>query len=317
MTRRRARAGGAALLAALLLVALCTAIAYAISFDTGLSLRRAAGADGQDAAVLVAEGAEAIAAELLTRDRRSGSTHLAQTWARPLGPLEVAPDAVAAAQLEDLQGRFNLNTLIDAQGKVDPFATEIFGRLLQQVGIEPRYASLLADWIDSDDQPLDANGAEDAIYSARTPPYRTANQPLRSTSELLSLPDFGMERYLRIAPYVSALPRTAPLNLCTAAGPVLDALSGEDQWTRAPDALARNRERNCFPTREAFRGQFADAARHARIVASLGLAERSDFFALRSRITVGSTRFSLYSLLHIEDGPGAARARVLSRRFAE
>ena len=38
------RSRGAALLAALLLVALATAIAYAITFDTGLTLRRAAGA---------------------------------------------------------------------------------------------------------------------------------------------------------------------------------------------------------------------------------------------------------------------------------
>ena len=311
------RSRGAALLAAMLLVALATAIAYAIAFDTGLSLRRAAGSDGQDQAQLVAGGAEQIAAEILVRDRRSGSTHPAQDWARPLGPLEVAPDATVAAQLEDLQGRFNLNTLVDAQGKADPVAIEIFGRLLTQVGLEPRFASLLADWIDSDDQPLDANGAEDAVYSSRQPPYRTPNQPLTSASELLALADFGYERYLRIAPFVVALPRSTPLNLCSAPGAVLDALTGEDQWTRAPDALRRNRERGCFPTREAFRAQFADGARHARIVASIGVTEQSDYFALRTRVAVGSTRYSLYSLLLLENRSGPSQARVLARRFAE
>ena len=56
-----------------------------------------------------------------------------------------SPDATVAAQLEDLQGRFNLNTLVDAQGKADPVAIQIFGRLLTQVGLEPRWASLLAE----------------------------------------------------------------------------------------------------------------------------------------------------------------------------
>lgn len=312
-----APARGAALLAALLLVALATTIAYAISFDTGLSLRRAAGADGQDQAQLVAGGAEAIAAEALVRDRRSGTTHARQDWARALGPIEVTPDAIVSAQLEDLQGRFNLNTLVDAQGKADPFAIEIFAELLRRAGLEPRFATLMADWIDADDQPIDATGAEDAIYTAHIPAYRPPNRPLTHASELLALEGMSFERYVRIAPYVTTLPRTTPLNLCSAPGIVLDALTGEEQWTRAPDALARNRERGCFPTRDAFRAQFADMTRHSHIVSSIGLTERSDFFALRTRITVGTTRFSLYSLLMLEDGPGAARARVLSRRLAE
>ncbi len=311
------RSRGAALLAALLLVALATAIAYAITFDTGLTLRRAAGASDQDQAQLLAGGVEAFAADVLVRDRPSGTTQLSQNWAQPLGPLEISGDEVVTAAMDDLQGRFNLNALVDAQGKIDPFAVSVFENLLRNVGLETRWAAAIADWIDVDDQAYDQNGAEDALYTTLTPAYRAANRALVSPSELLALHDFGIERYARIAPYVTALPRSVPINLCTAAGPLLDALTGEEQWTRAPDALRKNRERNCFPTKETFRLQFADATRHTRIVGSFGVAERSDWFALRTLAAVGSTEFSLYSLLHLEDRPEGAQARVLTRRFAE
>ena len=67
------RVRGIALLVALIIVALATAIAGAIAFDTGLGLRRAQGGFAQDQALQLAGGAEAIAAQILVEELASGT----------------------------------------------------------------------------------------------------------------------------------------------------------------------------------------------------------------------------------------------------
>jgi len=72
--------------------------------------------------------------------------------------------------------------------------------LLVSVGLEAKWAQLARDWIDADDQPGSPDGAEDAVYTSQTPPYRTGNWPMTSTSEMMNLPGFGYDRYRKLAP---------------------------------------------------------------------------------------------------------------------
>ena len=98
---------------------------------------------------------------------------------------------------------------------------------------------VLADWLDPDTQPT-PDGAEDNVYTSQTPPYRAANGPITSVSELLALPDFGVERYQKLKPYVTALPIGTKINLCTAPGIVIDALSnGTREFGLDEQSLAR------------------------------------------------------------------------------
>ena len=48
-------------------------------------------------------------------------------------------------EIEDLQGRFNINNLVDAQGEVDQPSLEQFQRLLLALGLDPRFAGIAAD----------------------------------------------------------------------------------------------------------------------------------------------------------------------------
>ncbi|MGO9716210.1 MAG: type II secretion system minor pseudopilin GspK, partial [Steroidobacteraceae bacterium] len=202
--------------------------------------------------------------------------------------------------LEDMQGRFNLNNLghvILVNGKVeqDPVPLQQFQRLLVAVGLEPKWAGIARDWIDADDQPGSPDGAEDAVYTAQSPPYRTGNWPMTSPSELMNLPGFGADRYRKIAPYVSALPyATATINICTAPGPVLesiaDNLSGEYD---NPELLTSARASGCFPDIQTFNNILGP---NAPIVSKL-FSDQSAYFRLTTRVTLGSTQFTLYSLL--------------------
>jgi general secretion pathway protein K len=315
------RQRGVALLTAVILVALATVVAAAIAFDTALTARRGAGAAALDEALLLGGGTEAIAAYALSEQLKqtNRTIHYDQTWARPLGPIEVPEGSgtFIEAQLFDLQGRFNLNNLVDATGARNDVAVEVFERLLQNLELEPVWAELMVDWIDADGQP-GSGGAEDSTYSASVPGYRPPNRAITSISELLALREFGAERYAKLAPHVAALPRGTAINLCTATGPLLDALTDQQQWTPAPDALARNRAGKCFPSRSEFEAGFGDPQRRTRLQQGLPYDETSTWFSLRSFISIGTAEFALYSLMHCESAPGGAPlVRPVLRAFTE
>ncbi|MDP9064415.1 MAG: type II secretion system minor pseudopilin GspK [Pseudomonadota bacterium] len=307
--RPRRRQRGVALLIALILVALATLLATKLSFDGWLERRRTIGVLAAEQALHFAMGAEALAGVLLAQTP-STETNLAQPWAQPTAPLPLTPDenpegepiGMLQGSLEDMEGRFNLNNLARKSAPDGPEDLEVlrqFQRLLSLVGLEPKWAGIARDWIDEDGIPGNPDGAEDAIYTAQTPPYRTGNWPMTSPTELMNMPGFGADRYRKIAPYVTALPATnSKINICTAPGPVLeslaDNLSGE---FKDPKVLALNRKAGCFPTPAILGNILGKSASTAT-----PYKESTDYFRLTTRVTLGTTQFTLYSLLYRSGG---------------
>jgi len=309
---------GIALLVAILLVALGTIIAAAVAYENATSARRGTATYAFDQALLIAQGAEALAAYGLRQIRQNDQSHTtypAQGWGKGIGPIEVVPGVMLEASLEDLQGRFNLNNLVKNDTTVDPVQLQAFMHLLAMAGVETKWAGYIVDWIDGDISPSVPDGAKDSVYMGQTPPYRTANRYITSTSELLALPGFGRDRYLRLAPYVAALPyggSGTPVNICTAPGAVLDAYLGHRDFSSDPDSLAKNRADapGCFPTKRDYEAAFADPKLLAQVRPKTALV--SNYFRLTSFITIGSAEFNLYSLL-FQDGSG--KVRPIQRSF--
>src|SRR5277367_1778992 len=308
------RQRGVALIIALVLVALATILATKLTFDGFLERRRAIGVLAAEQALHFGMGAEALAADVLSQDMQTSpsQTTLAGAWAQPTQPLPITPPddpegepiGTLPGELEDMQGRFNLNNLahVITDAKLnkpvqDPQPLEQFQRLLLLVGLEPKWAAIARDWIDADDIPGSPDGAEDQVYTSQTPPYRTGNWPMMSPSELMNLPGFGADRYRKIAPYVTALPTaTAIINICTAPAPVLESLSDNlnGEYSGNPEALVAGRKTGCFPDINSFRnivGPKALAAINGRY------GTTSQYFELTTRVTLGTTEFTLYSLL--------------------
>jgi general secretion pathway protein K len=331
------RQRGVALIIALILVALATILATKLTFDGFLERRRAIGVMAAEQAFHFGLGAEALAADALAQDQQmsASQTTLAAPWAQPTQPLPITPQddpegepiGTLQGQVEDMQGRFNLNNLgrvIQGSGQVgngainpigtgtgnggsggvangaqgpvqDPQPLEQFQRLLVAVGLEPKWAAIARDWIDADDVPGSPDGAEDSVYTGQTPPYRTGNWPMMSPTELMNLPGFGADRYRKIAPFVTALPTaTATINICTAPSEVLESLAPNLNGEYGPQVLAAGRKSGCFPDLNTFR----------TVVGPQGLAaisgrygSTSNYFRLTTRITLGTTEFTLYSLL--------------------
>jgi general secretion pathway protein K len=336
-----------ALIIALILVALATILATKLSFDGWLERRRTLGVLAAEQALHFGLGAEALAADALTQLPNTQQVSLDQAWAQPTQPLPLTPpndpegEPIGTLQgaLEDMQGRFNLNNLagtvaagggapgvvpgvvpgVNPAGALDPLPLAQFQRLLVSVGLEPKWAGIARDWITATDVPSTPDGAKDAIYTAQTPPYRTGEYPMMSASELMNMPGFGADRYRKIAPYVTALPGTGvKINLCTAPAFVLESLADNlnGEWSRSPDLLVTERKKGCFPTKTAFQSIVMGADPKNASGAGNLVAETSTYFRLTTRVTLGTTEFTLYSLLQRGGASGSGgKVTPLLRTF--
>jgi len=306
MKRRGKRSQrGVALITAVLMVALATILAIDVGFKGFLDQRRAATLYGLDQGYEIALGAEAWAADFLKTDLQNSQTdHLGETWAQPLPPLPIEGGTVEG-RLEDMQGRFNLNNLVNrTDGTTNEETVKQLERILTMLEIEPKWASIIADFVDTDAQPNFPEGAEDPVYLGVDPPHLAANMPITRASELMSLPEFGAERFRRLQPYVTALPVDTKLNVCTAPGIVLDALSeSQRQFSLNPEDLAKRRKDICFPTLQELQASI-DPADYTRIQNTL--SESSSYFRATVWVTIGTTQFTLYSLL-ARGGGGTVR----------
>ena len=307
------RQRGVALITALILLALATMLAVTIGFESAMTARRSAASFSMEQSLQLAQGAEALAAYVLREDKNTTDSP-SDSWSQPYGPVEVVPEVSLEAQLFDEQGKFNVNTLVKADGTVDENARMIFARLLELLEIEPRWTSLLIDWLDSNNEP-ETEGGEDSLYLSQTPPYRPANISITSVSEIAQLPGLGRERYLKLLPHVTALPPdAAQINVCTADGFVLDALfalskqnTNDVVYSRIPlDELAKFRAKDCFPrlTTIAPQSTEPEMLKHA--------AEKTQYFQLRTWLRIGFAEFALYSLMY-RDVNG--QARPVARTF--
>ncbi|MET0656906.1 MAG: type II secretion system minor pseudopilin GspK [Steroidobacteraceae bacterium] len=297
---------GVALIMAVLIVALATILVVDVSFKAYLDQRRAATSFALEQAFEVAKGAEAWAADILKEDGASSTKRddLTERWATPLPPLPIDGGELEG-QLQDMQGRFNLNTLIttDSTGKIvqNVPAYEQLVRLLELLNLETHWAAKITDWIDPDDNPVNNDGAEESIYTSQTPPYRTANAPMTRVSELLALPGFGIERYRRLAPHVTALRRDADkINLCTATPYVLDSMSDQTNYTLSIESFTKARQNGCVPDKRTFDAELdsANINQVAKNYYKQHVGESSNYFEANIWITIGTTQFTLYSLLY-------------------
>src|SRR6185369_1279970 len=162
-----ARQRGIALLVAIVMFAIATTVAAAITYNKAMAARRAAASFALEQALQAGMAAEALAAIALEDDGKNAKTSPDKDWAQPFGPVEIEGTGVwIQAQLEDLTGRFNLNSIVALQGpplntyKVDTHQYEVFQAILSALDIDLRYADLLVDWIDPDSQP-EPQGGED------------------------------------------------------------------------------------------------------------------------------------------------------------
>lgn len=248
-TASRRRQRGVAIITAMLIVALGTITMISIASRQQLSMQREQNEGVIQIARDLASSGERFAAALLYRDRkealRDNSDSLDDDWAQTIPPIPIDNAAIQGCII-DMQGRFNLNNLVDVQGRAAPDYVAQFARLLSTLNIDLTKGQAVIDWLDADLEAQIPDGAEDDYYTGLDQPYRAANAPFTSVSELQLVKGFGTlteeerEDYAMLVPHVSVLPkgdRPSAVNVNTATPEVIKSL--DDDYTAFGNDLSR------------------------------------------------------------------------------
>ena len=335
------RQGGAALVVALLVFALCTALVVAMKLEFTRFYQRAGNifvAEQAHAYLLGGEGLASLAL-LADYDQEKGQEQprddLNELWAQDSAPYPLDEGGWLVGRLEDLQGRFNLNALAQRVAEAEPATGEggeaqprftpaqaQFIRLLQALEEPPvsqqeaiQLTEAIADWLDADMEPT-LNGAEDDFYYGMTPSFRAANRPMASASELRAVANMTPELFRALRPWVTVWPQEpGTLNIHTAPAMVLRSINADDDLSPlSPDegqALAEQRDSAGFVDLEDFLASpvFAGKAEQMNRVKTL-LGQSSSYFLLDAEVEVAGRNMHLYSVLERSGRKVSAVARA-------
>lgn len=290
-----ARHRGAAILVAMLIVALAAGAAAAALRQQDLALRQLATARDYEQATWVLRGGALWARSILMQDARGPNVdHGGELWATGLPPTEIEQGTVAG-EISDQQALFNVNNL-SLDGKPSARDLAAFGRLLAAIGLAPDLAPAIADWIDSDSEPLPQGGAEDDYYLRLAVPYRAANQAVVEINELLRVRGVDAQVLAQLRRYATAVPERTAVNVNLAPPEVLVAIVPGLTLAEAR-ALAASRTTSPFRNLEEFRARLPKRAFQWE-EGELSVASR--FFLVRGRATVGRADVRMEALLQRE-----------------
>ncbi len=279
------RERGAALLMAMAIMTFA-AVAAAAMLVALSTWSRQAGlvADHVQAEELVNVGGDWARAMLYDDRRNSGDLdHAGEPWALRLPPIPFE-NGELGGRIEDQQGLFNLDNLV-RNGKLDLSQYAHFQRLLSILGLPAALADNLADWVDADEIPQPAGGAEDAYYAALDHPYLAANRPLLDLDELALVRGFDPGIRARLAPFVTALPGTTALNVNTAPAEVLAAVVDGLDLESARTLVAR-RDGGFYRNNADFLSQLGKDV----TVPDKDIRVGSDYFLVTVRVVYGRTQ---------------------------
>ena len=300
---------GVAIITALLIVTIATTVSITISTRLQLDVRRTGNLIAQDQAQFYLLAAEEWSQRILRQDKKDNShDSLDESWAIELPPLPVDGGSIQG-KLTDLHACININALVK-DGAVDAISKARLSQLFKNLGVETDLTQAIGDWIDIDLETSNPNGAEDGYYLNLETPYRTANTPLHSVSELRLIKGFeDSETYELVKPYLCAFILNGgemSINVNTASAEVLQSLSAQMTADLAKQIIERRDEEPFNDIKE-----FTSFAKLNTIIKDTAkLSTSSDYFLLRTQAIIGQANKVMYSIIYRDD---AGKTKIISR----
>ena len=285
--------GGVALITVMLILALATVTAVSMASRQNRDIHRSANTLNFEQALQYITGAESFSKQILARHfSKHSSVTLEDDWTREvILPIE---GGQMSGQLEELQARFNINSLLDAGGVSNPLQMTRFRNLLATLGLNPDLVEAVVDWIDKDQNPLALNGAEDYEYLRYTPPYRTSDQLMSDVSELLLIKGIDSKMYQTLLPHICVINEVnSNINVNTASAEVITALESKITLDDAKTLVAA-RNKKSFSSVSDF---LKDPIFAGLTIDIKGLSVSSDFFKLTARAKIEKTNLKVISQL--------------------
>ncbi|MCY3814099.1 MAG: type II secretion system minor pseudopilin GspK [Gammaproteobacteria bacterium] len=305
MSRRQR---GVALVSVLLVVAIATALAYAMVDRQGFTIAHSQQTLAGSQARQFALGGEQYARQILHSDWEDEETReidtLLEEWSAPGEAFEVRGGALEI-RIQDLERRFNLNAVAgDREGAQN---TARLKRLLTALQIDANLADRWVDWVDAD-QDVTALGSEDVAHLMGDPPRRAANQRAAHVSEFVVATGLDAQAFERLRPHITVLPiDDLHVNVNTANEIVLGTLAPNFTTSRALGLVEQERE---IARVEDITGTHPELGEAVAV-----LTVQSAFFRVQARAEVDGARSELTSLLHRHPETGALT--LLWRSYGE
>lgn len=232
---------GAALLTALIIVALVATLGAGMMWQQWRAVQVESAERSRVQSRWLLIGALDWTRLILREDAKNGgSDSFGDMWAAPLKESRLStflaadkqstddgPEAFLSGAVTDMQSRYNLRNLVDANGQVAPEEVKSLARLFDFIGVAPALASTLAG---SMQQSVMAVGVNEAGGSGGPPqgaglPQLSSNPPLLPET-VAQLAWLGVDRYTveKLKPFVILLPQATPINLNTAPKEVIAAV---------------------------------------------------------------------------------------------
>ncbi|MGB3918806.1 MAG: type II secretion system minor pseudopilin GspK, partial [Thiothrix litoralis] len=250
---------------------------------------------------------------------------LTDRWAYTLPTQTLTEESGAivkfTGKLEDLQGRFNLNNLVlradnqPQQGAYDGKVYEQLKVFVTNAGLPAEFTDVIVDWVDSNQLPLSANGAERDYYLSGGTPYLPADGQFADPSEirllrLEQLPAQDKEAALqRFMQTITTLPFYTTINPNTASKDVLKALRLRDNQIAL--ILDKRKLKQAYRSKAEFNQEMAFTPGKDDVLMN-SFDVTTQYFRLTGEVQINRARVFVNSLL-LRDPKGAVR--VIMRQF--
>jgi general secretion pathway protein K len=250
-----------------------------------------------------------------------------------------------SGQIEDVQGLFNINTLLNDKDIPQDLGQTLLDKLLKAQQLPATYRVAITDWMDKNSQPQDNTSAEADFYMLNDPAYFAANQPFTDASELALVrldnvdPEATRKKLNELLKLVIALPHPkdfTKININTAPEALLRALVPKDA-----ELIISNRQTapfdqdslNSLISQGSEMGQAFDSLlvnpayiakkknnekeenlppKHTPLYWTGVFGVTSNYFRLNGLIKIGAVRLNTVSLL---ERTAAGEIHILMRRF--
>jgi len=199
---------GMALLMTILIITLLSLLIIDINSRSLLAITKARNSvNSLNAYYIMRSGVSAAMGFLEMDAKESTIDTLSENWAQEIKHFPVGEGAVSV-QIMDEASKFNINTLISAQGTINDKAVERFGRLLKVLDSEEWLSEKVAEWLQRNREGL--------------------SYTFRDISELLLVPDFTHDTLKKIENYITVYTdrkNERNININTLGSEVLSSLS--------------------------------------------------------------------------------------------
>lgn len=228
---------------------------------------------------------------MLKDDNASQQKKLTQTSWPKITLRQTIPEGTVSGTIQDEQGKYNLYNL------TNPVYRNQFSRLLHIVIPDlssetiSQVTNAVTEWISTMQH---QNTASELAYRQLSPPYAIAHRPFVSVSELRLVKYITPQIFVKLEPYLTALPQTTTINVNAASAPVIASLSDGIALANAQAIVADREGRHGFKSSDEF---LRHPALKLRNISANQITVTSEYFLVRSDVVLHDQPFTLLTLL--------------------